>query len=120
MSQPPPFVIDPAGAGRHAEYAALRARGPATPVDVLGLRAWAVSDPALLKSMLTAYGADHRRLRRMIAPPSVPGASPSCGRPCGPWSASWWTSRPRCPPAARSPPRRPRPTPRGSSRPPTS
>ncbi|MEV0999036.1 cytochrome P450 [Nonomuraea sp. NPDC050202] len=103
MSQPLPFVIDPAGADRHAEYRALRARGPATPVDVLGLRAWAVSDPALLKtlltsadvskngrahypdfqrtirtwplalwievqSMLTAYGADHRRLRRMVAP----------------------------------------------------
>ncbi|WP_219499327.1 cytochrome P450 family protein [Nonomuraea ceibae] len=103
MSQPLPFVIDPAGADRHAEYRALRVLGPATPVDVLGLRAWAVSDPALLKSllmspdvskngrahypafartirtwplalwievqsMLTAYGADHRRLRRMVAP----------------------------------------------------
>lgn len=103
MSQPLPFVIDPAGADRHAEYRALRARGPATRVDVLGLRAWAVSDPVLLKtlltspdvsknarahypafqqtvrtwplavwievqSMLTAYGADHRRLRRMVAP----------------------------------------------------
>lgn len=103
MSQPLPFVIDPTGADRHAEHRALRARGPATPVDVLGLRAWAVSDPALLKtlltspdvskngrahypdfqqtvrtwplavwievqSMLTAYGADHRRLRRMVAP----------------------------------------------------
>ncbi|MER6829231.1 cytochrome P450 [Streptosporangium sp. NPDC000563] len=103
MSQPLPFVIDPTGADRHAEYQALRARGPATPADILGLRAWAVTDPALLKalltspdvskngrahhpafqqtigtwplalwievqSMLTAYGADHRRLRRMIAP----------------------------------------------------
>ncbi|UBU09098.1 cytochrome P450 family protein [Nonomuraea gerenzanensis] len=103
MSQPRPFVIDPTGADRHAEYQALRARGPATPVDVLGLRAWAVSDPVLLKtlltspdvskngrahyprfqetirtwplalwievqSMLTAYGAEHRRLRRMVAP----------------------------------------------------
>ncbi|MGP4100870.1 cytochrome P450 family protein [Nonomuraea sp. KM90] len=103
MSQPLPFVIDPTGADRHAEYRALRARGSATPVDVLGLCAWAVSDPALLKtmltspdvskdgrahypdfqrttgtwplalwievrSMLTAYGADHRRLRRMVAP----------------------------------------------------
>ncbi|MBF8191034.1 cytochrome P450 [Nonomuraea sp. K274] len=103
MSQPLPFVIDPTGADRHTEYQALRARGPATPVDVLGLRAWAVTDPALLKtmltspdvskdgrahypdfqqtirtwplglwievqSMLTAYGADHRRLRRMVAP----------------------------------------------------
>ncbi|MDX3103509.1 cytochrome P450 [Nonomuraea angiospora] len=103
MSQPLPFVIDPTGADRHAEYQALWARGPATPVDILGLRAWAVTDPALLKtlltspdvskngrahypafqqtistwplalwievqSMLTAYGADHRRLRRMVAP----------------------------------------------------
>lgn len=103
MSHPPPFVIDLTGADRHAEYQALRARGPATPVDILGLRAWAVTDPALLKtlltspdvskngrahypafqqtirtwplalwievqSMLTAYGADHRRLRRMVAP----------------------------------------------------
>lgn len=103
MSQPLPFVIDPTGADRNAEYQALRARGPATPVDILGLRAWAVTDPAVLKtmltspdvskngrvhypafqqtigtwplalwievqSMLTAYGADHRRLRRMVAP----------------------------------------------------
>ncbi|MFC5827731.1 hypothetical protein [Nonomuraea insulae] len=103
MSQPLPFVIDPTGADRNAEYRALRARGPATPVDILGLRAWAVTDPAVLKTMLTspdvskngrihypafqqtvstwplalwievqsmlsAYGADHRRLRRMVAP----------------------------------------------------
>ncbi|WP_055557726.1 cytochrome P450 [Streptomyces sp. NBRC 110028] len=103
MSLPLPFVIDPNGADRHAEYQALRARGPATRVDILGLSAWAVSDPALLKtlltspdvskdgrahypafeettktwplalwievqSMLTAYGADHRRLRRMVSP----------------------------------------------------
>ncbi|MFF4191978.1 cytochrome P450 [Nonomuraea sp. NPDC001831] len=103
MSQPPPFVIDPTGADRHAEYRALRERGPATPVDVLGLRVWAVTDPAVLKTLLTspdvskdgrahypafeqttatwplalwiavrnmftAYGADHRRLRRMVAP----------------------------------------------------
>ncbi|MEV6156997.1 cytochrome P450 [Nonomuraea sp. NPDC052129] len=103
MSQPLPFVIDPTGADRNAEYQALRARGAATSVDILGLRAWAVTDPVLLKtlftspdvskngrahypafqqtistwplalwievqSMLTAYGADHRRLRRMVAP----------------------------------------------------
>ncbi|MEU8194520.1 cytochrome P450 [Microbispora amethystogenes] len=98
-----PFVIDPTGADRHAEYRALRARGPATPVDILGLRAWAVTDPTVLRTLLTspdvskdgrahypafqetagtwplalwilvenmftAYGADHRRLRRMISP----------------------------------------------------
>ncbi|MFF4418096.1 cytochrome P450 [Streptosporangium sp. NPDC001559] len=103
MSHPLPFVIDPAGTDRYTEYRALRDRGPATPVDVLGLRVWAVTDPALLRTLLTspdvskdgrvhypafqrtmetwplalwigvrnmftAYGADHRRLRRMIAP----------------------------------------------------
>ncbi|MFJ6518806.1 cytochrome P450 [Streptomyces filamentosus] len=98
-----PLVLDPAGADPHAEGARLRARGPATPVDVLGVRAWSVSDPALLKrlltspdvskdarrhwpgfeeavahwplalwvavrNMFTAHGADHARLRRIVAP----------------------------------------------------
>ncbi|MFD4370992.1 cytochrome P450 [Streptomyces sp. NPDC058486] len=98
-----PIVLDPAGADPHAEHARLRARGPATPVDVLGVRAWSVSDPALLKrlltspdvskdarrhwpgfedalptwplalwvavrNMFTAYGSDHARLRRIVAP----------------------------------------------------
>ncbi|MBM7438719.1 MULTISPECIES: cytochrome P450 [unclassified Streptomyces] len=98
-----PLVLDPAGADRHAEHRQLHARGPATPVDILGVKAHAVSDPDLLKEMLTspavskdgrahwpmfaevvqtwpaalwiavenmftAYGQDHRRLRRMVAP----------------------------------------------------
>ncbi|WP_030762365.1 cytochrome P450 [Streptomyces griseus] len=98
-----PLVLDPAGTDPHAEGARLRARGPATPVDILGVRAWSVSDPALLKrlltspdvskdarrhwpgfeeavthwplalwvavrNMFTAYGADHARLRRIVAP----------------------------------------------------
>lgn len=97
------YVLDPTGSDRHAEDRALRARGPATRVDVLGVTAWSVSDPRLLKrlltspqvskdgrahwpdyaetvatwplalwigvnNMFTAYGADHRRLRRMVAP----------------------------------------------------
>ncbi|MFJ2901262.1 cytochrome P450 [Streptomyces sp. NPDC091279] len=97
------IVLDPASPDPDAEHQALRDRGPATLVDILGVRAWSVSDPALLKQLLTnkdvskdarahwpafaetvpnwplalwvavqnmftAYGADHSRLRRMIAP----------------------------------------------------
>ena len=103
MSQPPELVLDPTAADHHAEHRALRARGPATQVDILGVTAWSVSDPALLKrlltsadvskdprahwpafadtvstwplaiwvavtNMFTAYGPDHRRLRRIVAP----------------------------------------------------
>ncbi|MFF8727525.1 cytochrome P450 [Streptomyces sp. NPDC015171] len=103
MSQHTPLVLDPTGAAAHQEHRALRAEGPAARVDILGVQAWAVTDPALLKrlltspdvskdarahwpefeqraatwplalwiavkNMFTAYGADHRRLRRMVAP----------------------------------------------------
>ncbi|WP_331726115.1 cytochrome P450 [Streptomyces sp. NBC_00470] len=98
-----PIVLDPAGAHSHDEDKHLRAKGTAARVDVLGVTAWSVTDPTVLKSllmspdvsknprahwpdfkevvqtwplalwvavenMLTAYGDDHRRLRRMIAP----------------------------------------------------
>ncbi|MGA4847255.1 cytochrome P450 family protein [Streptomyces sp. G5(2025)] len=105
MTLPPtaPVVLDPTGADRHDEHRRLRALGPAVRVDVLGVAAWSVTDPALLKrlltsesvskdarahwpefgevvqswplalwvaveNMFTAYGADHRRLRRLVAP----------------------------------------------------
>ncbi|GGM16100.1 cytochrome P450 [Streptomyces fumigatiscleroticus] len=103
MSEPQIFVLDPSSADHHAEHQALRARGPATRVDILGVTAWSVTDPVLLKrlltspqiskngrshwpaftdtaatwplalwitasNMFTAYGDDHRRLRRMVAP----------------------------------------------------
>ncbi|MFE6886710.1 cytochrome P450 [Streptomyces sp. NPDC057694] len=97
------LVLDPSGSDHHAEHRALHARGAATLVDLLGVTAWSVSDPTLLRQLLTspavsknarahwpafaetvatwplalwvavdnmftAYGSDHRRLRRLIAP----------------------------------------------------
>lgn len=98
-----PIVLDPTGADPHTEYEQLRAQGPAARVSLLGVPAWAVTSPALLRrllrspdvskdprqhwpavaeareswplalwieveNMITAYGSDHRRLRRLIAP----------------------------------------------------
>ncbi|ARF70921.1 cytochrome P450 family protein [Streptomyces sp. NPDC012600] len=97
------FKLDPAASDRIGEDAALRARGPLTQVDILGVQAWAVSNPQILKGLLndkrvskdprqhypefesvaarwplatwivvqnmfTAFGADHRKLRRLVAP----------------------------------------------------
>lgn len=103
MPQPPPIVLDPTGAHPDTEATQLRAHGPAVRVDILGVTAWAVTDPTVLKNILTspdvskdarqhwprygqvvttwplvvwiavenmftAYGGDHGRLRRMVAP----------------------------------------------------
>ncbi|MEU8956642.1 cytochrome P450 [Streptomyces sp. NPDC048518] len=98
-----PIILDPTGARAHDEDRRLREHGQAVRVDILGVTAWSVTDPVLLKELLTspsvskdarahwpefadavqrwplalwvavenmftAYGADHRRLRRMVAP----------------------------------------------------
>ncbi|MFJ3824946.1 cytochrome P450 family protein [Streptomyces nodosus] len=103
MPEQPILVLDPASADPDAEHQALRERGPATLVDILGVTAWSVTDPQLLRQLLTspqvskdghahwpafaatvptwplalwvavtnmftAYGGNHRRLRRMVAP----------------------------------------------------
>ncbi|MEV1022943.1 cytochrome P450 [Streptomyces sp. NPDC050264] len=103
MPDQPTLVLDPEASDHHAEHRALRSRGAAARVDILGLTVWSVTDPAVLKqlltspqvskdgrahwpaftdtvstwplalwiaveSMFTAYGGDHRRLRRMVAP----------------------------------------------------
>ncbi|WP_069172887.1 cytochrome P450 family protein [Streptomyces griseus] len=97
------IVLDPAARDADAEHRLLRAEGLAARVDILGVPAWSVSDPALLRELLTspdvskdgrrhwpgyeqavrswplalwiaatnmftAYGGDHRRLRRIVAP----------------------------------------------------
>ncbi|MCF3172793.1 cytochrome P450 [Streptomyces sioyaensis] len=101
--EPALLVLDAHGADPDAEIRALHSLGPAARVDVLGVTAWAVSEPDLLRELLTspdvskdarqhwprfeevsgtwplalwvtvqnmftAYGSEHRRLRRMVAP----------------------------------------------------
>ncbi|MFI1158429.1 cytochrome P450 [Streptomyces sioyaensis] len=101
--EPELLVLDAHGADPDAEIRALHSLGPAARVDLLGVTAWAVSEPDLLrelltspdvskdarqhwprfeevsgtwqlalwvtvKNMFTAYGSEHRRLRRLVAP----------------------------------------------------
>ncbi|WP_324789595.1 cytochrome P450 [Streptomyces sp. H51] len=54
MGHPDPIVIDPTGRDIHGEAARIRERGPVTPVELPdGVAAWAVSDPGLLRRLLT-------------------------------------------------------------------
>ncbi|MFJ1707516.1 cytochrome P450 [Kitasatospora sp. NPDC088346] len=49
-----PYRLDTTAADLHGEAALLRARGPATPVELPGgIRAWSVTDPGLIKRLLT-------------------------------------------------------------------
>ncbi|MFF3747367.1 cytochrome P450 family protein [Streptomyces kronopolitis] len=105
--EPELLVLDARGADPDAEIRALHARGPASRIDILGVTAWSVSEPTLLKrllsspdvskdarqhwprfsevggtwplalwvsvkNMFTAYGGEHRRLRRLVAPAFAP------------------------------------------------
>ncbi|MEU6008283.1 cytochrome P450 [Streptomyces sp. NPDC047453] len=54
MSEQPILILDSTGSDRHGEHRALRAQGSAARVDILGVQAWAVTDPALLKQLLTS------------------------------------------------------------------
>ena len=101
-----PYRLDPTASDIHGEAARLRAEGPATRVELPGgVVAWSVTDPDLVKRLLTdrriskdahqhwpayirgeiperwplrvwvdvrnaltAYGAEHTRLRRLIGP----------------------------------------------------
>lgn len=47
------YVLNADGRDHHAQDAALRARGPACPVDVLGVEAWSISDPSLIRKAFT-------------------------------------------------------------------
>ncbi|MFF3786332.1 cytochrome P450 [Streptomyces sp. NPDC001933] len=95
------YALNPQAPDRTGEDRALRERGPITRVDVLGVEAWAVTDPKWLRelfkdplvsksarehcrdfenivatwplalwvsveNMFTAYGTDHRRLRKLV------------------------------------------------------
>ncbi|WP_371494009.1 cytochrome P450 [Kitasatospora sp. NBC_00374] len=49
-----PYRLDTTAADLHGEAALLRAQGPATPVELPGgVRAWSVTDPGLIKRLLT-------------------------------------------------------------------
>ncbi|MER6952568.1 cytochrome P450 [Streptomyces sp. NPDC000618] len=54
MPEQPVLVLDPTGSDHHTEHLALRAQGPAARVDIVGVQAWAVTDPFLLKRLLTS------------------------------------------------------------------
>ncbi|WP_067541105.1 cytochrome P450 family protein [Nocardia crassostreae] len=100
-----PLALDLTGVDIQGENARIRARGPVTLVELMGVPAWSVTDADLLKrlladprvsksasqhwpalqngevgadwplitwviaeNMFTAYGSDHRRLRKLVSP----------------------------------------------------
>ncbi|WP_327129638.1 cytochrome P450 family protein [Streptomyces sp. NBC_01727] len=103
MTNHEPLVLNPKAADRAREDAELIKRGPATLVDILGVQAWSITHPNLLRELLTddrvskdprqhypafdevskswplaswiivenmftAYGGEHRRLRKLVQP----------------------------------------------------
>ncbi|MEU0542160.1 cytochrome P450 [Nocardia sp. NPDC005978] len=100
-----PLALDLTGVDIQGENARIRARGPVTLVELMGVPAWSVTDADVLRrlladprvskdpaqhwaafingevtpewplfpwvaatNMFTAYGADHRRLRKLVSP----------------------------------------------------
>ncbi|MGX1805383.1 cytochrome P450 family protein [Nocardia sp. NPDC055321] len=100
-----PLALDLTGVDIQGENARIRARGPVTLVELMGVPAWSVTDADILRrlladprvskdpaqhwaafingevtpewplfpwvaatNMFTAYGADHRRLRKLVSP----------------------------------------------------
>ena len=68
------IVLDPAARDADAEHELLRAQGPAARIDILGVEAWSVSDPVLLKQLLTSpeVSKDGRRHWPGFHPPRRP------------------------------------------------
>ncbi|QKW23772.1 cytochrome P450 [Kitasatospora sp. NA04385] len=79
-----PYRLDPEGADLQAESAALRAVGPAAPIELPGgVPAWSVTDPALIRRLLTDPRISKDASRHWVA--DLAGEVPAD------WSLRMWT-----------------------------